>query len=41
MKLLLLGVAGAVVFFLFVTRREKPWPREGHGRTYFAGTSRQ
>jgi hypothetical protein len=41
MKLLLLGATGAVVLFLFVTRREKPWPREGHGRTYFGGTSRQ
>lgn len=41
MKLLMLVVAGAVVFFTLVTRREKPWPREGHGRTYFTGTSRQ
>ena len=41
MKLLLLGVAGAVVCMMFVSRREKPWPREGHGRTYFVGTSRQ
>jgi hypothetical protein len=37
----MLGVAGAVVFVLFVSRREKPWPREGHGRTYFTGASRQ
>jgi len=41
MKLLLFGVASAVVFYLFMARREKPWPREGHGHTYFTGTSRQ
>jgi hypothetical protein len=41
MKLLLFGFVGAVVLFLtVVSRREKPWPREGHGRTYFIGTSR-
>ena len=41
MKLLLFAVASAVVFFLLVSRREKPWPRQGHGNTYFTGTSRQ
>ena len=41
MKLLLFGVASGVVFYMFMARREKPWPREGHGHTYFTGTSRQ
>jgi hypothetical protein len=41
MKVFLFGCAGAFLFFLFASRREKPWPREGHGRTYFTGTSRQ
>ena len=41
LQLLLFGFASAVVCFLFLSRREKPWPREGHGHTYFTGTSRQ
>jgi len=41
MKLLLFGVTGAVLLFLLIAKREKPWPRQGHGHTYFIGTSRQ
>jgi hypothetical protein len=41
MKELLSGVAGLILLFLFILRREKPWPRNGHGHTYFMGTSRQ
>ena len=41
MKLLLTGIVGAALLSLLVARREKPWPREGHGRTYFMTTSRQ
>ncbi len=41
MKELLFGVAGVFLLFLVILRREKPWPRNGHGHTYFIGTSRQ
>jgi hypothetical protein len=39
---LILGIMGCVLLAALLSgRREKPWPREGHGHTYFMRTTSQ
>jgi hypothetical protein len=34
--LIIIGLTISPLALLAVARRERPWPREGHGVTYFA-----
>jgi|HubBroStandDraft_6_1064221.scaffolds.fasta_scaffold5121773_1 hypothetical protein len=37
---LIIGITGCVIALLAIAlRHEKPWPRDGHGQTYFIRSS--